>query len=139
MKHKPHNYQTKERVFEESKKYTNRVDFQKGSPTAYSLSKKNKWLLEMPHIKRKVKPNGYWNVKENVIKASKECATISEFEDKYSAGYQSALRNGWDKEMTWLVSPQKPKKYWNEKTVFEECKNYTSLKELRKKAKLVIL
>lgn len=102
MKHKPHNYWTKERVFEESKKYSNRVDFQKGSPTAYSLSKKNKWLLEMPHIKMKVKPNGYWNIKENVINASKECINVSEFEVKYSAGYQSALRNGWTKEMTWL-------------------------------------
>lgn len=52
----------------------------------------------------KVKPNGYWKVKENVINASKECATVSEFEHKYSAGYQSALRNGWDKEMTWLYN-----------------------------------
>lgn len=56
----------------------------------------------MPHIKMKVKPNGYWNIKENVINASKECINVSEFEVKYSAGYQSALRNGWTKEMTWL-------------------------------------
>ena len=101
-KRKPHGYWTKERVFEESKKYNDRPSFQKGSPSAYSLAKKHKWLDEMPNIKRLCKPNGYWKCKENVFRASKECWNISEFEKKYSAAYQEALRKGWIKEMTWF-------------------------------------
>lgn len=33
----------------------------------------------------------------------------------------------------------KPHNYWTKERVFEESKKYTSLKELRKKAKLAIL
>lgn len=92
-------YWTKEKVLEESKKYTNRVEFRNGSPTAYSLSKKFHWLDEMPWIKMLVKPNGYWSSKENVINKAKECNSITEFEKKHSAGYMSALRNGWVDEI----------------------------------------
>lgn len=35
MKHKPHNYWTKERVFEESKKYTSLKELRKKSKTCY--------------------------------------------------------------------------------------------------------
>ena len=75
-----------------------------------------------------------WN-KESVINKSKEFKTRTQFARKCSGAYNVARNNGWLEEMTWLISPQKPKKYWNEKTILEECKKYTSLKELMDKNK----
>lgn len=47
-KQKPSGYWTKERVFEEAKKYTSRKAFSNGNGTAYKIASKNGWLDEMP-------------------------------------------------------------------------------------------
>jgi len=64
---------TKERVFEESKKYTSRSEFKKGNSRAYTLARKNNWLNEMIWFEpsQKMKPNGYWT-KERVFEESKK-------------------------------------------------------------------
>lgn len=43
----------KERTIEESKKYSSRVEFYKGSHGAYVVAKKNGWLDEMTWLNRK--------------------------------------------------------------------------------------
>ena len=49
---------TKEAVFEESKKYTTKVEFKKSSSVAYRVAVKNEWIKEMTWIKGKINVDG---------------------------------------------------------------------------------
>lgn len=50
---KPSNYWTKEKVFEESKKYNSKTDFKKGCHYSFNIAYNNGWLKEMPWLKPK--------------------------------------------------------------------------------------
>ena len=127
---------TKERVFEESKKYTSRGEFKKGNSRAYTLARKNNWLNEMIWFEpsQKMKPNGYWT-KERVFEESKKYKTFKEFKKGSIGAYFAAKKHGWFDEITWLKyekNKSKPKGYWTKERVFEESKKYTSRSEFRK-------
>lgn len=100
---KPSNYWTKERVFEEAKKYKSKYEFFKGCESAYQVARKNGWLSEMDWFVKGKRPDGYWQNKENVFAESKKYDTIKEFERANQTAVVSARKNGWIKEMTWLV------------------------------------
>jgi len=87
---------TKERVFEESKKYSTRGEFKKGSHGAYEVARKNNWLDEMSWIKlsQKIKPNGYWT-KERTFEESKKYLTRGEFKMGNTSAYYTAVVNKW--------------------------------------------
>ena len=54
-------YWTKERCWEEAKKYDRRVDFHKKASSAYSSAHRNKLLDEICyHMISLNKPDGYW-------------------------------------------------------------------------------
>lgn len=100
---KPNGYwQIKENVIEESKKYTTIKEFSVKCGSAYSVARQNGWINEFVWLKRQIKENGYWGIKENVIEVSKRYSNRTEFAKKCSGGYQSAIKNGWLKEMPWL-------------------------------------
>ena len=94
---------TKEKVFEESKKYNTKCEFREKSITAYYVSYKNGWLIEMNWLKSSKKTNGYWHIKENVIEESKKYNSRFDFQRGCVSAYQSARKNGWLDEMTWLI------------------------------------
>ena len=48
---KPNKYWTRERVFEESRKYKGRNEFQKESNRAYHVAREKGWLDEMTWLK----------------------------------------------------------------------------------------
>lgn len=82
-------------AFEESKKYTNKSEFQKKSTTAYTLSYKNGWLNTFYPVKLYINPpTPKWNY-ENVLQASKSCTTRSEFSLKFSKAAKLAREMGW--------------------------------------------
>ena len=70
-----------------------------------------------------------------VFEVSKKVKTRTEFFKKYNTAYGIALKEKWIDEMFWLVSPQKPKNYWNINNVWNECKKYETLLELRQNCK----
>lgn len=101
---KPNGYWTKERIFEEAKKYKTRTEFQKGNPTAYGKAHINDWLKEMTwFIYKDRKPNGYWNNKERVFAEARKYETKREFEKGCTTAYQVAHKKGWIDEMTWFI------------------------------------
>ena len=53
MAHRLIYWEDKEKAFEESKKYSSRIDFYKGSHGAYTVAKNNGWLNEMTWLNRK--------------------------------------------------------------------------------------
>lgn len=125
-KRKPANYWTKEKVFKESRKYTNRKDFDTNAKTAFSIANKKKWLSEM--IWLKPLPLGKISIwtKERIIEESKKYTSKHEFALMSPTAYRHAIK---DKsvflEMPWLVEKKKPEGWWKNKIrVMEEGQKY---------------
>ncbi|MDE5855889.1 MAG: GIY-YIG nuclease family protein, partial [Anaeroplasmataceae bacterium] len=122
----------KERVFEESKKYSSRSDFNKNSSRAYQIALQNNWLDQMTWLITKNKPSGYWTV-ERVFEESKKYQSRSEFKQKSSAAFDKARDNNLLDQMPWLDNPnRKPHGYWTKERVFEESKKYTYRNQFQK-------
>lgn len=129
---KEHGYWTKERVFEEGAKYSTKMKFKKGSPTAYSLAIKNNWIDEMEWIVSNIKPQGFWQNKQNVIDESHKYSSRSEFRWGTPSAYRSAIDNGWIDEMDWLKRPQNYNLKWTHENVFIESHKYDSRSAFKK-------
>lgn len=123
---KEHGYWTKERVFEEGGKYSTKMEFKRGAPTAYSLATKNKWINEMEWAASDAKPQGFWQNKQNVIAESHKYSSRSEFRWGTPSAYRSAIDNGWIDEMKWLKRPQNYNLKWTRENVFIESHKYDS-------------
>lgn len=79
------------------------------------------------------KPNGYWNIKENVLKEASKYLYKTDFE-KYSYGaYKSAIKHKWINESEWMPNPNKCrcKIKWTKDAVFKESKKYHTRKEFK--------
>ena len=91
---------TREAIIEESKKYTSRTEFAQNSPTAYQHACEDKTIFnEMPWIKEKKKPDGYWKVKEHVIEEGKKYKNRKAFSEGSYSAWRSAKDNGWIDEI----------------------------------------
>ena len=118
---------TKNKVFEESKKYTSRSEFKYNKPSAYLVACKNNWLDEMTWLKRKHhKPY----TKEEIFEESKKYTYFNDFKKNNASIFNIAFKNGWLDEMTWLK--RKLHKPYTKEDCFEESKKYTSRKEFKK-------
>lgn len=127
-------YWTKERVFEESKKYCSRTAFKNGSSTAYSKAVKFRWLDEMTWLVSDSMPRGYWQDKQTVMTEGKKYTSRNDFRWGNPSAYRSAIDNGWLDEMTWLVRPTNYNLRWTKDTVFEESHKYTTRGSFKKGA-----
>jgi hypothetical protein len=113
-------------------KYKSLMDFKKDYPNEYLfLHNKNlvdKLCEDMGWVYRKIKPNGYWDIKENVISEALKYNKIIEWSSNNSASIKSAKINGWFDECTAHMKKQNlvPKSYWTKERCFEESKKYTS-------------
>ena len=124
--HKPSNYWTKAKVFEESRKYTNQKEFKKNANGAYQAAMRQGWIKEMTWLKPL--PLGHiseWT-RERIIEESKKYSSRSEFAEKSQTAYHHACE---DKsifmEMPWLVEKKKPDGWWNNKErVMDEGRKY---------------
>lgn len=124
---------SKEKVFEESKKYHSRSEFQRKAGGAYNHAKHNKWLDNMTWLitpKKEIR----WT-HETVIEESRKYDYKCDFRKNAGGAYQIASENGWLSEMIWLKDKKKPHNYWTKERVFEESHMYSSKKEFEKKAK----
>ena len=81
------------------REFKSRTDLKKREP---KLHAKLQWrgLLNVIFGESKKKPHGYWDIKENVVTAAKECKGRREFGKKYPGAYQSAKYNDWWDEVT---------------------------------------
>lgn len=81
------------------------------------------------------KPKNFWKIKSNVIIESKKYSTRTEFKKKSGNAYDSARKNGWLDEFTWLSNNtnKRPKGYWkNKENMMNEAKKYSSKEEFQK-------
>jgi len=126
----------KKAVFEEAKKYSRKIEFQKGCGSAYIAAWKKGWLSEMIWFKEVCKPIGYWQNKENVFAEAKKYKTRYEFKQNAPSAYASARKNKWLSEMDWFEEGKKPNGYWqNKEIVFAEALKYSSKSEFCKRCR----
>jgi hypothetical protein len=94
---------TRERIIEESKKYSSRSEFAQKSQTAYHHACEDKSIfMEMPWLVEKKKPDGWWNDKERVMDEGRKYQTRTAFANGSYSAWKAAKKNGWIEEMTWL-------------------------------------
>lgn len=102
---------TRERIIEESKKYSSRSEFADKSQTAYHHACEDKSIfMEMPWLVEKKKPDGWWNDKSKVMEEGKKYSSRTDFANGSYSAWKAAKQNGWIDEMTWLKDPRKTKK-----------------------------
>ena len=93
---KPMGYwNVKENCFEEAKKYNTAYDLQRDNYGCYMGLKRNGWVYEAFPQKEGVKPMNYWNDKERVLEAAKQCKTKMEFKRRFGGAFNAAFRYGW--------------------------------------------
>jgi len=126
-------YWTKERCKEVAKKYSSRSEFQKNSTVAYMLSLKRNWGNEVcEHMEFIVKPNGYWNDKENCRKEASKYKSRNEFRIKSITAYNSSHKNGFMDEF--FETNRKVNGHWNDRlnciNTANGCRNITEFMKL---------
>lgn len=133
-KQKPKGYWTKERCYEEAKKYKSRKEFEANVPTAYMKSLRYKWIDEYnwftPTSKLLSAHQRKWNY-ETCKEESKKYSSRGEFSEMCSSAWAVAKKKGWLDEYTWLVPKKRENGYWNHDICFEEARKYTSKKDFK--------
>lgn len=66
--------------------------------------------------------------KNECYKEAKKYSTLKDFRKKSSTAYNVSLKNGWNKEYTWLTT-KTPSGYWNYDHCFEEAKKYKTRRQ----------
>ena len=132
---------TKEKCQEESKKYQNRTDFCKGSGGCYNKCTKNGWIDEVcSHMNQNVKPNGYWDIKENCIREAKKYSSRTLFRNGCKTAWVSCCKNNWinDPKISghMIKTREQICEYWSIKeNCIKEAKKYNSKSEFFKKSR----
>ena len=97
---KPNGYWTKQRVQEEAKKYSTRIEWRKASGASYKVSLQSTWHEEScAHMVNGRAIPTKWN-KANVLADAKKYKTIGEWQKKSSSAYTAASRKQWMSEAT---------------------------------------
>lgn len=126
----PNGFWTKERCYEEALKYKSKVDFQKGSNSAYGRAHKQGWLEDicshmMPHHLLNV-----FQTKERCAEVAANYESRSEFKKGASTAYKTARLNGWLDD---ICSHMASKKVWSKEKCREVALLYDSKKAFRAK------
>lgn len=122
---------TREKCYEEAKKYTSRGDFYKYSGVAYGVALTNGWLEGYDWFEQIKRPNGYWNY-DACKEEAKKYKTKADFRKFSSAAYSAALKKGWLNEYDWFEITRTPRGHWNHETCKEEAKKYKTRTEFCK-------
>ena len=117
-KNTPDKYWTKERCYEEARKYSSKQELRENCSSAYTIAWRNKWLDDYTWFnKKRNAPNKKWT-KETTEKEARKYKTRDEFRRNSSGAYTAALNNNWMSEYTWFGPTRHPNGYWNSK---EHC------------------
>ncbi len=135
---KNHSKYTYEVCYEEALKYKLRGDFAKGSPSAYNVAWKKKWLDDYvwfeDGVEVRTKKIQLWDY-ERCFEEAKKYVNYSDFR-KYSVGaYSSARKNKWLDDYTWLVRERAKRNTWSDyENCYNETKKYNRLMDFRRKS-----
>ena len=90
------NFWTKEKCFEEAKKYNTRIEFHNSCAGAWKASKRNGWLEEYTWMRSTRNANyGKTYTFNEINEITKKCFNKSEFKQKHFHQYEFAKKNKW--------------------------------------------
>ena len=126
MKHPKNYWKCKNNVLAESRKYSCRTDFKKGSYGAYKNAINNGWINEMVWLDLKSKhPKGYWKNKKNIFLEAKKYNNKEEFQRENPSAFLAAYKYAYIDDMKWLVRQEQHKKgYWDYDAIESEAVKY---------------
>lgn len=105
---------TKNKCFEEAKKYSTKTEFKEGNGSAYSAARKKGWLNEYTWLD----DSYHIYTEEECWQIAKTCVYKKELITKHPGIYGAAKRRGWLKDYTWL---QNASSHPNIKWTYETC------------------
>lgn len=107
-------------------------DFGQNHSTVYAQAQIHGYLKHLK-LKRNSVPDGYWDVKENVEKLSKNYEYLKDFTNDYPAAVQSARDHGWLKDFTWLKRINRPHGWYKDYDLcYEEAHKFETLTDFAK-------
>lgn len=123
-------YWTKERVFEEARKYKTKHSFYEGCRGGYGAAERKGWFDEMTWFEQP-NPNKprVWS-KEAVFNLAKQFKTKIEFSKANKGAYNAAWKNHWLEEMDWLAATAREP--YTKEEVFSIARQYTTKMDFRK-------
>ena len=98
---KPNGYWTRERCYDEAKKYHSNKEFRKACGSAYTIAVRNGWVGDYNWFEELAKPKGYWT-KEQCYDEAKKYNSRADFNRNCRMGYEVARKNGWLDDYTWF-------------------------------------
>ena len=123
---KPAGYWTKEKCYEEAKKYSYITEFLRACAGAYNVAWKNKWLKDYTWFMSKgeavTKARTKWTY-EACYELATKYKTRMEIKNASQGAYDAIRSNGWMKDYTWL-EPSKSAEKWTYEACYEEAKKY---------------
>jgi len=127
--HKPKGFWNFDRCLEAAKQYKSRVEFNKGSSSAYRAALKNSWLDKIcAHMGTKFKRN-YWT-KEQCQSEAMKYQSRNSFRLGSISAYSKASKQGWIEEICSHMSEgRKPNGYWTIERCKPEALKFTSRRE----------
>ena len=132
---KPSGYWSRERCFEEAKKYTSQIEFRTNSPGAYNALKKKGWLKDAcAHMELDKHLPGYWT-KERCREEAKKYKEKSAFRKGCQGAYGSAWTHGWLDEICEHMNQTQTQGYWTLERCITEGKKYSKRSVFRKEGK----
>ena len=126
---------TKQRVFEEAKKYTTKTDFFENCWSGYLVAQRNGWLAEMNWFVRKpyAKKQREWD-KDSALEFAKTCKTVDELLRKNKYAYYFLKDNDLFDQVKWLKKTKCGRKVkWTKFKIKLEAKKYSNITEFSKK------
>ena len=128
---------TREKCYEEAKKYTSKRDFYKHNPAAYIHAKENGWVEDYTWFECLKLPKYFWNY-DNTMEEARKYETFYEFRVKNQTAYDIARNNGWLNDYTWLRDLTKEEKRGRTNRSYKTLEDgltiagkYKSIKEFR--------
>lgn len=133
IKRHPMGYWTKERCYKEAQKYTHRIDFQRGSCSAYASAQFHGWLDEVcEHMISNQNPKGFWT-KQRCASEALKYETRTAFKLGSPGAQLSAYKNGWLDE---ICKHMKVKiHHYSKEECAKEALKYQTKTEFMEKAK----
>jgi hypothetical protein len=128
---KPNGYWTKERIFEDAKKYKTRSEWRKNSSSATTMATRNGWFEGATAHMELLVDHGKWT-KKSVLEEAKKYKTKSEWGRSKNGSYGAALKKGWLEEASaHMVSADRTRK-WTKELILEDAKKYLTRGEWHK-------
>lgn len=133
---KPDGYwDIKENVLASAREHQTITAWHKCAGRAAASARKNGWFEEATaHMISFRVPNGYWDIKENVITSARKYETITAWEKAAGRAVALARSNGWFEEATaHMTRAQKPAGYWQVKeNVLASAREYETISAWQK-------